>query len=533
MLSEDRYFQELSGDELWRRYCGFLDLSLTEFMNIQKELLVDELERVADSTLGKKIMNGNKPKSVEEFRQTVPLTTYEDYEPYLSQRQEDALAIKPAVWCHSAGRGGTFKWLPRCPELIEKINKSFLGAMILASAGRRGEVNVAPGLRMFLMLPPPPYASGSEIENLTECFSFKAIPPLGAVRNLGFEERMEKGFQMALGDGIDFIAGIGSILAKMGQDFGAQSRRKKSSSAMLHPKVVCRLLRAWLYSRREGRGIWPKDLWPMKGILTGGVDTAIYRSEINRYWGVEPYEFYVCSEVSRLAMQGWNKKGMVFLPDMAFLEFIPHEEQLRHRGDKNYRPSTVLLDEVREGKLYEVVITHFYGGPLLRYRMEDLIKVVALEDRDAGVHLPQISFQRRLDEAINLAGLAELDEKMIWQAIANTGVKYVEWSACKEYDGNQTFLRLYLELEENKQVADLERMIDEQLRTLDTDYKDIAEYLKLQPVRVTLVAPGTFERYMDEKRREGADRAHMKPPHVNPPEETIQRLRQLSEVSTK
>ena len=112
MLSEDKYFKTLSDDELWQRYCGFLELSPDEFMKTQKQLLLEEIDLVAETTLGKKIMGGRKPKSIDEFRQIVPLTTYDDYEPYLGQKQEDALAEKPYFWCHSSGRGGRFKWIP-------------------------------------------------------------------------------------------------------------------------------------------------------------------------------------------------------------------------------------------------------------------------------------------------------------------------------------------------------------------------------------------------------------------------------------
>ncbi len=76
MLSEDKYFQTLSRDELWHRYCGFLDLSIDEFMEIQERLLMDEIKLVAGSTLGRKIMGKRRPKSVEEFRRRGPFTTY-------------------------------------------------------------------------------------------------------------------------------------------------------------------------------------------------------------------------------------------------------------------------------------------------------------------------------------------------------------------------------------------------------------------------------------------------------------------------
>jgi phenylacetate-coenzyme A ligase PaaK-like adenylate-forming protein len=222
---------------------------------------------------------------------------------------------------------------------------------------------------------------------------------------------------------------------------------------------------------------------------------------------------------------------MVFLPDLTFFEFIPHEEQLQHQDGKDYHPSTVLLNEVEEGKLYEVVITQFYGMPLLRYRMGDIVEVIALRDDETGVNLPHIVFHHRVGETIDLAGLVQLDEKTIWQAIANTGAKYIDWVACKEYGHNQSFIHLYLELKEEKEVAKIAAMIDEQLKIVDSDYKDIDAYLKLQPVKVTLLSSGTFQRYTEEKVKEGANLAHLKPTHVNPPEAVIQRLLQLSEVN--
>ena len=529
MRPEDKYFYDLTEEELWQRYCGFLDLSVDEFIAMQNELLMDEIEQVADSTLGKKIMNNQKPKSVEEFRRTVPLTTYDDYEPYLSERQEDALAIKPRKWCHSAGRGGRFKWIPLSSQFVEKIAKDGLSCFILGSTQQKGRINLSPGFRFLSMLPPPPYASGVFLQSFAENVSFQCIPPLEAAKNMGFQERSQKAFQEALKDGVDVIGSLSSVLAKIGESFGTRSRGKKFSRSMLNPKVVLRLIRALLRAKRNKRAILPKDLWPTKAIIVGGVDTDIYRADIIRYWGSAPYEFYVCAEGFFMAVQSWNRKGMVFLPDSVFFEFIPYE-QLDHLEDEDYKPSTVLLNELEEGRLYEVVITQFYGMPLLRYRMHDVIKVIALRDDETQVNLPHIIIQRRVGETIDLAGLAKLDEKTIWQAIASSGIKYTEWSACKEYAQNKSFLRLYLELKEQKEATEVATMIDKQLRIVDTDYKDIDSYLDLQLVRVRLLTPGTFERYRDDKVKEGADLAHLKPAHVNAPDAVIQRLLQLSEV---
>ncbi len=151
MLTEDKYFQTLSEKELWQRYCGFLDLSIEEFMEIQQHLLLEQIDLVADSLLGKKIMNNQKPKTVQEFRQLVPLTTYDDYTPYLADKDEDALAMKPYSWIHTSGRGGSPKWVPMSERAAEVgWRRNSIAFMILCAAGNKGEVRLRPGAEQQL-----------------------------------------------------------------------------------------------------------------------------------------------------------------------------------------------------------------------------------------------------------------------------------------------------------------------------------------------------------------------------------------------
>ena len=99
-------------DEVWRKYCGFLDLSLEEFMEIQSRLLMEQLQLVGSSKLGRILMRDDLPQTVEGFRQRVPLTTYRDYASYLNEQREDMLAEKPVAWAHTSGRSGSYKWAP-------------------------------------------------------------------------------------------------------------------------------------------------------------------------------------------------------------------------------------------------------------------------------------------------------------------------------------------------------------------------------------------------------------------------------------
>ena len=82
-------------DRVWRKYCGFLDLSLPQFMTIQETLLLQQLEQIAGSPLGEKLIEGKAPRSVDEFRKSVPLTAYGDYLPELDTESESTLPEKP------------------------------------------------------------------------------------------------------------------------------------------------------------------------------------------------------------------------------------------------------------------------------------------------------------------------------------------------------------------------------------------------------------------------------------------------------
>jgi hypothetical protein len=516
MLPEDALFAGLTDEGRWQRYCGFLHLDLAEFLKVQHDLLEDQVTRVSASPLGRRILGDRPPRTVEEFRDRAPLTTFDDYDPWLSNRDEGALAAKPFVWCHSSGRGGRFKWVPHSVEMMDNTARNVFAICVLASASARGEVNVAPGLRFLTTLPPPPYTSGALFDHFCKRFTVRVLPPQESVAGLPFQQQVARGFEMALREGFDVAGAIASVLVKMGEQM-AGGGRSRLSWKMLHPRTLARLAAAALRSRRQGRPLYPRDLWRPKGILAAGLDMAIYRDDITRYWGVPPFNAYVATEGMVLGMQAWNKKHLTLIPDSVFYEFLPHD------GDASAE-TPLLIDQLEPGRLYELVITQFHGMPLLRYRIGDVLRVASLRDDESGVALPQFEIQRKVGDVINLGSLCSLDERVLWSAIADTGLRYTDWSAFKEYDHSRTFLRLVIELREQRRAADVSALLHARLKEADVDYRDVERYLGENPVRTTLLAPGAFSRYTEEMIRAGADLAHLKPNHINPPAAVLDRL---------
>jgi hypothetical protein len=475
-------------DEIWQKYCGFLDLSLEELMEIQKRLLMEQIQLLSQCELGRKLLGGKIPTSVEEFRSTVPLTTYTDYAPYLLEQKEEGLPAKPYIWVRTSGRSGEYecKWVPYSQRMYEAATRIAFAGLIFGSCSRRGEVIWEEDDVLFNALAPAPYLSGVMAgEGLLTQFPFKIIPPLRESRGLEFQQRMQMGFQMAIGTGIDVIYGIASVLVRIGEQLGQSGAGFQMSLYYLHPLVLFRVVRGLVRSKLAGRNLLPKDLWQLKFIGAGGTDTAIFKDKIEEYWGKAPVEGYGGTEMMMVASQLWNRKGMVFYSDSNFLEFVPEDEHVKSGSDHAYQPRTVLLNEVKPGERYELVITNFYGGVFVRYRVGDLIEIVALRDEEVGVDIPQMVFHSRVDDIIDIAGFTRLTEKVIWQAIQNSGVEYVEWTARKEVKQQQPILHLYIELKDDVNIEELQANIHQNLKKIDADYNDLEKMLGLNPLHIT------------------------------------------------
>jgi hypothetical protein len=229
-----------------------------------------------------------------------------------------------------------------------------------------------------------------------------------------------------------------------------------------------------------------------------------------------------------MAMQGWNGKGMVFSPDIAFLEFIPLEQHLKSKADPSFQPKTVLYNELEPG-IYEFVLTNFHGGALVRYRIGDLFEVIALGDQEINSPLPQLRFYSRADDVIDLGNLVRLTEKDIWKAIEATAVKYQDWAARKEFNSTDVTLHIYLEPKpsENIAVGDFQQKLALELSKLSSEFSGLDEILGYNPICVSLLKPGSFDAYIKQKQQEGADLAHIKPPHMQPSDQIMKRLFEL------
>jgi hypothetical protein len=519
-------------EEIWRKYCGFLDLGADDFMAIQARLLTEQLPRLNACALGKRLFDGRKPRTVEEFRRIAPFTTYADYSADLLERREDVLPEKPFTWAHTSGRSGEYqlKWIPYTRGMYDVGSEFAMAIFLLACCRRKGDIVLHEGMRCPYTIAPPPYISGIFLESLMEQFNFSLSPPKDRVSSMGFQERIQEAFSTALDEGLDFFYGVTSILLAISENFGALGRNGGARTARaLGPRALLRIGRAILKSRLAGRPILPKDIWKVKGAACGGMDTAVFKDKVAESWGIVPLEAYGSTELGISATQSWTYDGLTFTPYTNYWEFITEGDYRTLIQNPRFHPPALRMDELEAGKEYVLVGTSFHGGALVRYILGDLIRIASLEDKAAGIRLPQATFVSRVDDVIDVGGFTRLTEKTIWQAIESSGIPYAERMIRKEYQGSGPILHLYLEARDGmKSEEKVAGEIHARLKEIDPPYKELEEMTGMKPLRVSLLSEGTFHRYFEERQAAGADLAHLKPPHVNPSDKVVELVHRMS-----
>jgi hypothetical protein len=521
--------------ELWQMCCGFIDLSLEQFMGIQKRLLLEQIELLKSCELGRKVMRGAMPETVEEFREQVPLTTYGDYLPELAEKREDVLPGKVARWIRTSGHTGEYdvKWVPVPEDFLSEYEKVATGVALFTLCNGRGDLSrLKEHLKVLYTVGPPEYGTGLGVELVQRALGYDFLPSKGD--GMPFQEKIRAGFEEALYKGLDGFGGLPSVLVAVGEQLKQQSGRISIRSLLARPNALFRVTRGVIKSKLARRPLLPKDLWTVKLIGGGGTDCAIFGERVKELWGRHPLEAYGGTEGGIYAAQTWDYEGMVFFPNLNFFEFVPEREWFKWQLDHSYKPKTVLLDEVKAGENYEIVITNFHGGALVRYRIGDMIRITSLRNEKLNIDIPQMVFHRRADELIDITGFGHLTERVIWEAIEGAGVPYTDWTARKEVVGGKPILHLYVEVKDESIASEqaVGAAIYEELIKLDnvyhyniySAYGNPETVLGLKPVEVTFLRQGAFSSYIAQRQAEGAALGHLKPPHINPSEKVLSLL---------
>ena len=500
---------EYSKSEIWEEYCGFLTLGMDEFMSIQKRLLEEQMSLWVPSALGQRILKGKQPKTIDEFRSMVPLTTYEDYAPMLLAKQTKSLPAEPVIWVQTTWEGGIrpTKVAPYTKGMLDTFQHNVISCLILATSREKGEYNINVGDHMLYALAPLPYVTGLLPLLLNNEIDIEFLPPAKEAAGMTFKERNELGFKLGMKKGIEYFVGLGSVLYYVSQSLvsSTKSGSKKGVGKKLRalsPGMALRLIAAKHRCRREGRELLPKDLFKLSCFMCAGTDNRCYKADLERMWGVTPIELFAGTEPTCIGCETWSREGVYFFPDACFYEFIPEAEMNKSLEDPNYEPRTVLWNEVNAGEIYELVLTVFKGGAFARYRVGDVFRCTGIGSESENNEIPRFEYIDRVADTIDIAGFTRITENSIRQAIELSRLPIEAWTAKKEFtDADRPYLHLYVELQRDSLMnsAVSIRILQEQLgiyfRYLDQDYEDLKKILGIDPLKITMIKCGTFAAY--------------------------------------
>ena len=498
-----------SKEEIWQEYCGFLDLSMEEYMRIQRRLMNEQIEIWSRSALGQRILGGKMPQTLEEFREMVPLTTYEDYADILLKKEDASLPEKAVLWIQTTWEGGLhpMKTAPYTKGMLDTYKRNMMACFILATGKRRGDFDVSVTDHMLYALAPLPFATGLMPLLLKDEIDIEYLPPVKQAAAMSFRERNACGFRLGLKKGIEYFFGLGSVTYYISQSVAALEHSAGGGSMLdklkgISPGMLLRYLNAKRKCHKEHRQLMPKDLFQLKGFMIAGTDNGCYKDDLEKLWGIRPMEISAGTEPTCIGTETWSRNGLYLFPDACFYEFIPESEMLRSMENPTYEPRTVLMDQVVPGERYELVISVLKGGAFVRYRVGDVYRCVGIGDREEQTRIPRFIYIDRVPDVIDIAGFTRITENSIDHSIRLSGLPIRDWFAVKEYtENNRPRLHMYVELERSALAGMavntdvLKEHLSVYFKYLDSDYMDLKKILGVDPLEITIVKCGIFDAY--------------------------------------
>ena len=249
---------QYSKKEIWEEYCGFLNISSEDFMSIQNRLLLEQMELWSSSELGQSILKGKYPHTIEEFREMVPLTTYDDYAPTLLAKQISALPSEPVLWIQTTWEGGVhpIKTAPYTKAMLDTFRHHVISCLILSTSREKYEFDVNVTDHMLYALAPLPYLTGLLPLLLDEEIDIEILPPVKESVKMTFKERNKQGFKLGMQKGLEIFFGLGSVLYYVSQSVSSMQSGGGFSLKKLpgiSPKMILRYLVAKNRCKKENR----------------------------------------------------------------------------------------------------------------------------------------------------------------------------------------------------------------------------------------------------------------------------------------
>jgi hypothetical protein len=506
-----------------------------------EDLLFRILRKNKNTEYGKKY-HFEDIRTLEDYRNMVPISTYKDYEPYIERMinndENNLIVSQPAIgYAQSSGSVGGRKFVPITQDQV-KVYTTYTVTKMMAITDDYCRKHLGRGLRPGRGL----YTNHAIFDYLPNGVLCSNVADVAA-RQLGFlypyilsnpykrlftqyeAEFRYVNTRFALQDRNTMF--IFTVFLKMFTDLMLYLKEnweiivddieKGTVSDIAHatPEVL-EMLKAKIKPdperaaelRREfekgfDETIIPR-LWPNMSVIYGiGTSTfePFYRIS-KTYTGNIPYDFsiYGASEGLFAATDEVNSANQLMLVDSCFYEFVPVDDESK----------LLCLDELEIGKEYEIIITNQAG--LYRYKCGDVIKIV-----DYLNECPYMQFAYRKGQLLNLAGEKTTEEHMqeaVNRIAEMSGCTITSWTTGMVLDVRPCHYLLMLENAEGKDLSGYTEAADEILREVNIRYAHFTDRSMMGKVKVVNLENGTNEKWVQSLVDKGVSVAQAKPVRI-------------------
>ncbi len=523
-----------SSADPWRQYCGFFEQPFEKQLEQNEAFMKEHLQRWAQTAQAKSLCP-NGFASIDD----IPITTYSDYPVLLEFKSRiEALekswprmpgelcwdyydrigreAAKPlsdyiiGEFSFAAKTSGTVsepKWAVHGFSLWENFRRDTIATMLLSCSDSWGRTRFRIGDKGFNFTPSAPFLSGWG-RKASQGFQID-VPPVDVMDNIAdARERFFVALQyLEKGHKIDMLGGMAPTAYLLCEYFSNPESffEEYFHSVNMGPSKLY-LLEKWAEAKISKRSRKLSDFLSLKGLMIGGVDTALYRDYFKMKLGVDPFCIYGATELG-LPMFGSPDAKSDLLPNLrsCYLEFRDSNGEIRK------------ISEIEVGNTYHVVATPF-GGLFMRYEIGDLVRAVG--KRDDG--MPVFSFWGRENATITIFRPPHITEAFAAQIMARAGLSLSDkWSVTKTFEGREKLLFL-MENTWGLSEAEAEKRIFEAIMVLNPDLRQYAREFNIEKpedmVEVEYLKTGAFLRYSMKRGKEGVPIGQVKPPKIIPSE---------------
>lgn len=243
------------------------------------------------------------------------------------------------------------------------------------------------------------------------------------------------------------------------------------------------------------------DIWPNLNIYVhGGVSFEPYRKGFEKLLSKPLYyiETYLASEGFIAFQDEPNSKSMkLLLNNGIFYEFIPfNEENFNSDGELKRKPVTLLLDEVKEGEQYAILLSTCAGA--WRYLIGDIITFTNAAKCEIQILGRTKHFLSLCGEHLSVDNM----NKAIEMVSDELDIDVSEFTVCGIPHGSLFAHKWYVGTDNTVDTNVLRTRIDDVLKILNDDYR-VERKSALKEIFVETVPSALFLKWMEQKGKVG------------------------------